>query len=169
MLPSRLTKRSSATIGRIFRETGGAGGSRTAWPVLRGQGTYRVGDNVSDDSAGLETGGDRTEQSVILAVSVLRKNSGFMQRGPGCTRGEVRLGRSEPQFGSIGRNGADGAADAGGNLAAERGCLALRKSVVGRDCNGTPTTTRFSAGVARLTESSNPNIHAESPDESFAE
>jgi hypothetical protein len=77
--------------------------------------------------------------------SVVRKNSTtLMQRGPrGCTRGEVRSGRSVPQLGLIGGNDAGGVANAVENSGAHREGRAPKKSVVGLDCNAGAMTAQF--------------------------
>jgi NAD(P)-dependent dehydrogenase (short-subunit alcohol dehydrogenase family) len=91
--------------------------------------------------------------SSIAAImpAVVRKNSTtLMQRGPrGCTRGEVRSGRSVPQLGSIGRNDAAGVGTARGDSGVGREGRAPRKSVVGLDCNAPAKTTEFFEDAAR--------------------
>jgi hypothetical protein len=68
------------------------------------------------------------------------------------------------QFGLIGRNDADGGADAHGNLAADREVPAPKKRVLGLDCNAATTTVEFFEDAPRSTGSSNPDTHEKCPD-----
>ena len=98
----------------------------------------------------------------MLGATVLRKNNApVMQHGPrGRTRGEVRSGRSAPQFGLAGRNDAYGVAGALGKSEVDPECLAPRRSVVCPCCNAATTIVGFSEGAPQSTGSSNPDIHA---------